>query len=179
IESACGAYPTGLRDSKLLSAAARERLIDPLRGWVSDYAVGEASAREIDQLGLTSALRLAGRRALTTLSITPELIILDGSHDWLSIATESLFDASYPVAEVAPVRTRVKADLTCASVAAASVFAKVHRDQLVSEMARRVPGYDLENNKGYATATHRAALRLLGPSEFHRISWKLPSRVAD
>jgi ribonuclease HII len=179
IDSSAGTFPLGLRDSKLLSGAARESLIDPLRHWVSDFAVGEASAYEIDECGLTSALRLAGRRALATLTLSPDVIILDGSHDWLGAAQASLLGPHYPDVLVPEVRTRVKADLTCASVAAASVFAKVHRDQLVCELARRAPGYDLESNKGYATPTHLAALRLLGPSQYHRISWKLPSRATN
>jgi ribonuclease HII len=179
IDSSAGMFPSGLRDSKLLNGAARESLIDPLRHWVSDFAVGEASAHEIDEFGLTAALRLAGQRALVALTLLPDVIILDGSHDWLSRGEVSLLSPQYPDVHVAEVRTRVKADLTCASVAAASVFAKVHRDQLVCELAGRVPGYDLESNKGYATPAHLAALRLLGPSEFHRITWKLPSRATN
>jgi ribonuclease HII len=179
IDSSAGDFPLGLRDSKLLSGAARDLLIDPLRHWVSDFAVGEASAREIDEFGLTVALRLAGRRALATLTPSPDVIILDGSHDWLGTAQASLLSPHYPDVQVPEVRTRVKADLTCASVAAASVFAKVHRDRLVCELALRAPGYDLESNKGYATPAHLAALRLLGPSEFHRTSWKLPSRATS
>src|ERR1019366_9170490 len=111
-------FPSGLRDSKLLSAVAREALVEPLRHWVSDYAVGEASAREIDDYGLTAALRLAGQRALAQLRVAPDLMLLDGSHDWLSTPAEgSLLSAPYPDVVVPPVRTRVKADLTCASVA--------------------------------------------------------------
>jgi ribonuclease HII len=177
IDSMAGTFPSGLRDSKLLSGAVRESLIVPLRHWVSDFAVGEASAHEIDEFGLTAALRLAGRRALAALTLSPDVIILDGSHDWLGAEEASLFSPRYPDVHVAEVRTRVKADLTCASVAAASVFAKVHRDRLVCELARQAPGYDLESNKGYATPAHLAALRLLGPSRYHRISWKLPSRA--
>lgn len=179
IESSASTFPSGLRDSKLLSAGTRESLIVPLRHWVSDFAVGEASAHEIDEFGLTAALRLAGRRALADLTLSPDVIILDGSHDWLGAEETSLLSPQYPDVHVAQVRTRVKADLTCASVSAASVFAKVHRDRLVCELARGAPGYDLESNKGYATPAHLAALRLLGPSEFHRISWKLPSRATN
>lgn len=178
INSAVGAFPPGLRDSKLLTAGARESLVVPIDAWVIDHAVGEASAREIDDFGLTSALRLAGQRALGQLRIVPDVVLLDGSHDWLSTPAQGpLMGAPYPDVVIPPVHTRVKADLTCASVAAASVLAKVHRDLLVCELAREVPGYDLENNKGYATASHLAALRELGPSRYHRISWKLPLRV--
>ncbi|NNN08304.1 MAG: ribonuclease HII [Acidimicrobiaceae bacterium] len=174
IDSSVRTFPPGLRDSKLLRADSRDALIAPLREWVSDVAVGEASAREIDEFGLTAALRLAGRRALAALTRSPEVIILDGAHDWLSRAEQSLLAPPYPVVEVATVRTRIKADVTCASVAAASVFAKVHRDQLVTDLARGAPGYDIESNKGYATPAHLAALRRLGPSDLHRVSWRLP-----
>lgn len=178
VDSSVAAFPPGLRDSKLLRSNVRESLIDPLRHWVRDFAVGEASAAEIDEFGLTAALRLAGWRALAQLTLSPDVIILDGSFDWLSARDATLLAPEYPDVAVAEVRTLVKADLTCASVAAASVFAKVHRDRLVCELARHFPGYDLESNKGYATASHLAALRLLGPSEHHRVSWKLPVRAA-
>ncbi|MDH2904007.1 MAG: ribonuclease HII [Actinomycetota bacterium] len=176
IDSSVTTFPAGLRDSKLLRSQSRDALIEPLREWVSDVAVAQASAREIDEFGLTAALRLAGRRALAALTLSPEVIILDGAHDWLSRAEDSLLAPPYPEVEVASVRTRIKADVTCASVAAASVFAKVHRDQLVTELARGAPGYDIESNKGYATPAHLAALRRLGPSDLHRVSWKLPQR---
>jgi ribonuclease HII len=178
VDATVGPFPLGLRDSKLLSAAARDDLFEPLRHWVRDYAVGEASASEIDEFGLTSALRLAGRRALRQLSESPHVVLLDGSFDWLSNAEASLLGPEYPEVAVPPVRTRVKADLTCASVAAASVLAKVHRDRMMCELAGEFPGYDLERNKGYATPAHLAALRELGPSEHHRVSWKLPTRIA-
>jgi ribonuclease HII len=169
----------GLRDSKLLSASARERLVEPLVAWVLDYAIGHASAREIDEFGLTAALRLAGRRALHQVSVAPEVLVLDGHHDWLSTPADGpLLSPEYPEVDVPPVRTMIKADLTCASVAAASVLAKVQRDRLICDLAEEVPGYDLANNKGYATAGHLAALRELGPSRYHRVSWKLPARVA-
>lgn len=178
LDSPEGAFPTTLRDSKLLNDATREALIEPLRRWVRDAAVGEASAREIDDFGLTAALRLAGWRALASLTQAPDVLLLDGSFDWLSAPAPSLVAPPYPVVAPAPVRTRVKADMTCASVAAASIFAKVHRDRLIRELARRYPGYDLDRNKGYVTPAHRAALEHLGPSELHRVSWNLPARRA-
>ncbi|MBW4030602.1 MAG: ribonuclease HII [Acidobacteria bacterium] len=177
VDVTVGGFPSSLRDSKLITRSAREQLVAPLRHWVRDHAVGAASASEIDAWGLTAALRLAGWRALAQMSLRPDVIILDGSHDWLSAPSEvSLVGPDYPDVVVAPVRTRVKADQTCASVAAASVLAKVHRDALIREFAVSIPDYDLENNKGYATASHLAALRRLGPSEHHRVSWRLPPR---
>lgn len=177
IDSYVGAFPAGLRDSKLLTPTARDGLVEPLRLWVRGHAVGEASAEEIDDFGLTAALRLAGLRALVQLNSRPEVIVLDGSHDWLGAGPATLTGPAYPEVRLPTVRTRVKADVTCASVAAASVLAKVHRDRLICEMAHEIPGYDLEHNKGYATAAHLAALRELGPSAHHRVSWKLPARV--
>jgi ribonuclease HII len=180
IDANVGAHPRGLRDSKLLTPTAREKLVGPIEAWVRDCAVGEASAREIDEFGLTAALRLAGQRALAHLRATPDVVLLDGSHDWLSSPTDlTLLGAPYLDISVPPVRTRVKADLTCASVAAASVLAKVHRDRLICELAIQAPGYDLANNKGYVTPSHVAGLRELGPSEHHRVSWKLPSRAVS
>jgi ribonuclease HII len=179
IDRTTGPFPVGLRDSKLLSARAREQLVEPLVAWVLDHAIGHASAEEIDEFGLTAALRLAGCRALHRVSVTPEVLVLDGHHDWLSIpAHRPLLSPEYPEVEIPPVRTMIKADLTCASVAAASVLAKVQRDRLICELAEEFPGYDLATNKGYATARHLAALRELGPSRYHRVSWKLPARVA-
>ena len=178
IDGTVGDFPLGLRDSKLLTPIVRESLVETIVEWVRDYAVGEASAREIDDFGLTAALRLAGQRALLQLRLAPDVVLLDGSHDWFSTLAEGSFlGAPYPAVVVPPVRTRVKADLTCASVAAASVLAKVHRDRLICELARDVPGYDLANNKGYVTPSHLAGLRELGPSAHHRVSWKLPRRV--
>ncbi len=176
LEPSAGAFPASLRDSKLLSDATREALIEPLREWVLDAAVGESSAREIDEFGLTAALRLAGWRALVSLRHVPDVILLDGSFDWLSAPAPSLLAPPYPAVSLAPVRTRVKAAMTCASVAAASVFAKVHRDRVIAELAPRFPGYDLERNKGYVTSAHRAALERLGPSVLHRVTWNLSAR---
>jgi len=180
IDATVGPAPTALQDSKLLSSRTRDGLVAPIDSWALDHAVGEASAGEIDEFGLTAALRLAGYRALSQLRVAPDILILDGSHDWMSMpAQEPLTPVPYPDVRVAPIRTRVKADLSCASVAAASVLAKVYRDRLVCELAQQIPGYDLENNKGYVTASHLAALRELGPSRLHRLSWNLPTRAVS
>ena len=178
VDATAGEFPSALRDSKLVSRAIRERLVEPLEHWVLDFAVATSSAGEIDAWGLTAALRLAGRRALAGLRLSPDVIILDGAHDWLSIPpVPTLTEPAYPEVNVGEVRTQVKADQRCASVAAASVLAKVHRDALVRDLAATIPGYDLEHNMGYATASHLAALRALGPSAHHRLSWRLPARV--
>ncbi|MFP5312943.1 MAG: ribonuclease HII [Actinomycetes bacterium] len=168
----------GVRDSKLLAPAERERLDPLVRRWSVAAAVGHATAAEIDALGIIAALRLAGTRAWRTVldaGITPEAVLLDGSHNWLSPAEQlSLFDQ--PVFEAgceAPVHTKVKADMQCLSVAAASVIAKVERDRMMRELHAEYPHYGWEINKGYATAAHRNVLRAAGPSPYHRVSWRL------
>ncbi|WP_310162070.1 ribonuclease HII [Arthrobacter sp. BE255] len=169
---------TGVRDSKLLSPAERERLEPLVRKWSVASAVGHASAAEIDALGIIAALRLAGTRAWTDVlaaGITPDIVLLDGSHNWLSPEGQlSLFDdaPSGPGCD-APVHTRVKADMQCLSVAAASVIAKVERDQQMRELHAEFPDFGWDINKGYATSLHRDVLRAAGPTPYHRVSWRL------
>ena len=175
----------GVKDSKLLSAADRETLVPLIKKWCPAWGVGHASAAEIDLLGLMGALRLAGTRAWTQVrgTLTPDVVLLDGNHNWLSPAVQaSLFDDVEEEDEsacLAPVHTRIKADMTCLSVAAASVLAKVERDALMTEYAALHPQYGWEINKGYATGAHRAAIDLLGPSPLHRLSWRLGSARSD
>lgn len=173
----------GVRDSKLLSAPDREALVPKIQRWAAAYGVGHATAGEIDAMGLMAALRAAGNRAWAqiTSEVRPDAVILDGNHNWLAPASQgSLFDdvETLEVSCTAPVHTRIKADLQCLSVAAASVLAKVERDQLMVEFAQEYPGYGWEINKGYATAAHRAAIDGLGPSAEHRRTWRLGSMGA-
>lgn len=158
--------PRGLRDSKMLSEKRRVQL-EPLSiAWAVHSAVGLASAQEVDRLGIMVSLGLAGKRALLALheagvSIRHSVILLDGHADWLTPALTS------PL----PVKTRVRADQDCASVSAASVIAKVHRDRLMIDADARIPGYGWAGNKGYGSAAHYAAITELGASELHRHSW--------
>ncbi|SEP71952.1 ribonuclease HII [Arthrobacter sp. OV608] len=168
----------GVRDSKLLSPAERERLDPLVRRWSVASAVGHASAQEIDALGIIAALRLAGTRAwqeILAAGVTPDMVLLDGSHNWLSPAEQlSLFDE--PVLEAAceaPVHTKIKADMQCLSVAAASVIAKVERDRMMKELHLEYPDFGWDINKGYATVLHRDVLRAAGPTPYHRVSWRL------
>ncbi|MFE4545605.1 ribonuclease HII [Arthrobacter sp. NPDC056727] len=167
-----------VRDSKLLKAADRERLDPLVRAWSVASAVGHASAREIDDLGIMGALRAAGNRAWFAIlgaGITPDVVLLDGSHNWLSPAAQpSLFDEVVvdPGCE-APVHTLVKADMQCLSVAAASVLAKVERDRAMQTLHLEFPAFGWDVNKGYGTAAHREAIRTCGPSPYHRVSWNL------
>jgi ribonuclease HII len=168
----------GVKDSKLLSPAERERLDPLVRRWSVASAVGHASAQEIDSIGIIAALRLAGTRAwqeILAAGVTPDLVLLDGSHNWLSPADQlSLFDE--PVLDAgcdAPVHTKIKADMQCLSVAAASVIAKVERDRMMREIHAEYPDFGWDINKGYATVLHRDVLRAAGPTPYHRVSWRL------
>ena len=167
-----GRPPAGVRDSKLLTPAARERLVPKIESWAAACAVGRAGPDEIDALGLTAALRLAAVRALGQLDEPPELVVLDGNHDWLSHEDGPGNGIGRPV-----VHTRIKADLTCTSVAAASILAKVARDAVMVGLAAEYPGYGWEANKGYATEAHFAAIRRLGTTPHHRHSWRLPAAI--
>lgn len=167
-----------VRDSKLLKPEDRERLEPLVREWAVGSAVGHASSVEIDALGIVGALRLAGTRAwfeILASGVHPDLVLLDGSHNWLSPQVQgSLFDAepSGPACE-APVHNLVRADLSCLSVAAASVLAKVARDRIMIGLHEEYPAFGWNENKGYATSSHRDALRLSGPTPYHRTSWNL------
>lgn len=163
----------GVRDSKQLSPASREQMEPRIRAWAVSAAVGHASAEEIDQLGIIAALALAGRRALDALNARPDVILLDGAHDWLGSSGEGSLWGD-PAADLPPVRMQVKADVSCTSVAAASVLAKVERDRLMIQWHDIHPSYDWSSNKGYASPMHLEALRRNGPSPQHRRSWNLP-----
>jgi ribonuclease HII len=159
-------HPDGLRDSKMLSEKRREQLSPLAASWSLFSAVGLASADEVDTIGIMAALGLAGRRALAQLhdagaSIHESVVLLDGSYDWLT-----------PHLSRPPrVHLRVKADRDCASVAAASVIAKVHRDRLMIDADDVHPGYGWRGNKGYGSTEHYAAIDTLGPSALHRHTW--------
>ena len=164
------AWPEKLQDSKLMTPKSRSEIASPLIEWVSSYAVGFSSNKEIDELGISEALRLAAGSALDELfrdaktrkSIAEDgaVILLDGSQNWLGKVSYGL-----------DVQVQVKADTNCVSVAAAAVLAKVTRDSLMQELDTQNPGYGLAGHKGYASAAHIAALRALGPTDIHRVTW--------
>jgi ribonuclease HII len=168
------AAPAGVADSKLLSPAARVGLLPALGRWGLARAVGHAGPEEIDAVGIIGALRLAGTRALLQVEqqVGPvDTVLLDGSHDWLTPPVD-LFEPDG--GQSRRVQLRVKADLSCASVAAASVIAKCERDALMVDLAEQYPPYGWAQNKGYASPDHLAALRVHGPCPQHRRSWNLP-----
>jgi ribonuclease HII len=178
VDDAVRRVPTGLADSKLLTPARREQLAPKVERWALDHAVGHASALEIDRFGIIRALRLAGLRALAQLTVRPDVVVLDGSHDWLSPrdVQVDLFspEPPWPDVRVPLVTTRVKADMHCAAVAGASVLAKTTRDRMMVELARDYPQFGWDENKGYASPDHLAQLESKGPCAQHRRSWRLP-----
>ncbi|MRX45112.1 ribonuclease HII [Agromyces sp. Q22] len=166
IDATVKRMPAGLRDSKLLPEPKRELLAPRAASWVLGSAVGEASADEIDRLGIMACLGLAGARAFAALEVDRTVVagaplLLDGNYDWLSQSIEHR----------AQVITRIKADRDCASVSAASVIAKVHRDRGMRRAHDETPLYHWHENKGYSSAAHFAAIAEHGPSDLHRRTW--------
>lgn len=170
VDASCGDFPPGLKDSKQMSAAAREKMVPEIESWVADVAVGHAGPDVVDSLGIMAALRWAAADALAKLRSVPSLVLLDGSYDWWSHG--SLFEEN--ALPTLPVHMKVKADASCAVVSAASVCAKVARDVLMVRYDKEYPGYDWAQNKGYSSPTHIQGLEAHGPSALHRQSWKLP-----
>lgn len=164
------AWPAKLQDSKLMTPNSRTHIVEELRNYVAQFRVGYATNNEIDQVGISEALRLAASRALNLLFASDAIksalvsdgcmILLDGSHNWLGKHAAGL--------EVA---NQIKADASCVSVSSAAVLAKVERDSLMQELDAEYPGYGLAGHKGYASKAHIEALRSLGPSAIHRLTW--------
>ena len=147
----------GVRDSKQLSPARRETLF-PLVLEVADaVGVGWATPAEVDELGILSATRQAMTRAVSQLDVQVDALLVD--------------HVRLPGVNL-PQRAIPKADVHCLSVAAASIVAKVERDQLMVRLDRNLPGYGFARHKGYGTRQHREALAKLGPSSIHRMSWR-------
>jgi ribonuclease HII len=148
----------GVRDSKTLSMAQRERLAPIIRKRAVAIGVGAASVTEIDRLNIYHATHLAMRRAIARLG-GHEHVLVDGNR----IAG---FEA-----QVGPYTNIVDGDAKVYSIACASVVAKVIRDRMMAKLAVRYPGYGWEHNQGYATRDHRAAIREFGLTPFHRRSF--------
>lgn len=183
----------GLIDSKALTEKKRVAMVPLIEDWCVS-AVGHASPAEIDALGITASLRLAGQRALASVAARgayPDVVLLDGKHDWLTPPEADLFAELDPVAALyrslvaeawqgatgwfGPVQMEIKGDYRCASIAAASVVAKVERDTLMDALDAEHPAYGWGKNKGYGSAAHRQAVIEQGPSVHHRLSWSLPA----
>ncbi|MEM1382515.1 MAG: ribonuclease HII [Pseudomonadota bacterium] len=151
-------FPPGLDDSKRLSAAMREKLYDAVRAEAVATGIGLAEVEEIDRLNILAATELAMCRAVAALGIRPVACLVDGNR--------------VPKALPVPGRAVIGGDRLAASIAAASILAKVTRDRLMISLAAAFPDYGWERNKGYGTAAHRNALERCGVSPHHRRSFK-------
>ena len=151
-----GWLPRGLRDSKMLKPEDRRRLDVEIRAHAVAYSIAFVAPELIDRINILQATLLASTLAAARLSIRPDALLLD------AVALPEV-----PIHQ----RVLVSADRLCASVAAASVIAKVARDRLMASLDGLYPGYDLASNKGYAAPEHRAGLTTLGPSPIHRLSF--------
>ncbi|MDE2989004.1 MAG: ribonuclease HII [Chloroflexota bacterium] len=150
------AWLSELRDSKQLSARQRELLAPQIREGSLQWALGWVHASELDEIGMTAALRLACRRALEQLPAAPDVVIADGRDDLrLAVPTEMV----------------VKGDASVASIAAASIIAKTARDAWMITLDEQYPGYGFARHKGYGAPEHLRALEQLGPCPEHRRSF--------
>ncbi len=146
----------GLADSKKLSAARRERLYDEIRAKALCCSVAEATVEEIDRLNILQATMLAMRRAVDGLRLKPAKVLVDGNRlPPLPMLAEAI----------------VKGDAKVASISAASILAKVHRDRWCEGVHADYPAYGFDGHKGYGTAEHLAALTTHGPCPHHRRSF--------
>lgn len=148
----------GVRDSKQMTAHAREASRELILKYATSWGVGFATHAEIDQVGIVPATRLAACRALDSLSLPPAHLLLD----YLFLPEVTL-----------PQTALIKGDCRSLSIAAASILAKTSRDALLRELDLSYPGYGFAVHKGYGTRAHRDALQRLGPSPVHRLSFAL------
>jgi ribonuclease HII len=160
-----GQVLAGVRDSKQLSATQREALVERIHGSALDWSIGIATHTEIDALNILHATMLAMSRAFAGLRRRPDLVQIDGNR-------------APPLGGFSgTVETVIGGDRSCPAISAASILAKVHRDQLMMELHAEYPAYGFDRHKGYPTAEHRAMLLSLGPCPAHRRSFA-PVRAA-
>lgn len=147
----------GVKDSKQLSGLRRLKLAQEIQSLALDWRIGYATSHEIDQINILQASLLAMKRAVLKLKVQPDICWIDGNQPLPNLAV--------------PQETIIKGDERSLEIAAASVVAKVWRDELVTRLAVKYPAYDLVANKGYGTQRHRLALQQYGPSRLHRMSF--------
>lgn len=148
-----------LNDSKKLGKKDRESLEIVIKEEALAWAIAEVSPEEIDEINILNASFLAMHRAIDQLKLRPELLLIDGNR--------------FKKYQEIPHECVVKGDGKYMSIAAASILAKTHRDHLMEVAAQQYPGYGWESNAGYPTAKHRAAIKELGATPFHRKSFRL------
>ncbi len=147
----------GVRDSKLMTPAERDAMFDVIPEAARAWAVGEADNTEIDRYGILNATKMAMKRAIEGLGVTPDHLLIDYVR---------LHDVTIP-------QTGIKhGDMLSLSIACASVMAKVTRDRLMQTAAEQYPQYGFDQHKGYGTKLHQEALKKYGPCPLHRMSFK-------
>lgn len=146
----------GVRDSKMIPEARREKLFDRVATWCRAWSVGAASQQECDTVGMAEAQRRAATRALDGLGLTPDHVLIDGNWDFVGRGH---------------VTRVIRGDAACLTIAAASILAKVTRDRLMREEAENFPPYEFDSNKGYPCPRHKMALQAWGPTSIHRRTW--------
>jgi ribonuclease HII len=151
----------GLHDSKILDSEQRTGLAAQIKARCVCWAVGGADVFEIDQINILQASRLAMRRAVESLAVEPDYLLIDALKLDLPVEQLALIDG----------------DARCRAIAAASIVAKVHRDRCLEQWNEIFPQYNLASNKGYSTPDHRRALREHGPTLLHRFSFE-PVRMS-
>jgi ribonuclease HII len=173
--------PVGVRDSKLIPEARRPAVAAAVRAWCATWAVGQATAREVDELGMTRALGLASWRALRALPLSLDVLIVDGGLDFVTAFGSERPQPGGPGASGGGpnVVTLVGADRTSSTVAAASVIAKVSRDAQMRALGTREPRFGFDRNKGYGTREHEIAIRTHGLTRYHRSSWSFAARLSE
>jgi len=147
----------GVRDSKRLSARQRRAALMRIRAVALAIGTGIVPPSVVDELGLSFAGQLAFWRAVQSLGVRPDYLLVDGFPLWSPAVRQT---------------SVLQGDGRCLSIAAASIVAKVTRDGIMADLNREIPGYGFGHNVGYGTSEHAAALRELGPSAHHRVTWQ-------
>lgn len=174
VVAAAVVFPRGfshpdIKDSKLLSASQREKLVPIIRRNAMGWGIGIVEVEEIDRINILNASLQAMVHALAALRPLPDCLLIDGNQ----MIPGELFDGKKALFKVRPQqRTIIKGDQLCFSIAAASILAKVTRDALMVKLDKRYPEYGFAHHKGYGSVAHLEALRRYGPSPVHRRSFK-------
>jgi len=148
-----------LRDSKKVTEEKRYQLFNKLNSDLLDFSIGLASHQEIDNFGMTEALKVATKRCLDNLKIEPDFLMLDGNYNYLETKIKS--------------KTYIRGDAQIASICAAGIIAKTIRDKMMHSSHLMVPKYQFHINKGYGTCQHKKLIDIYGKSSFHRESFNI------
>lgn len=178
IEHTTGDAPAGINDSKLVASRLRPALAQQVQAWCAEWALGHASATEIDRMGMTRALGLAAWRAMDALTCMPDVVLLDGNVDFVGTFAGA-FPAVAAASSAPKVETVIKGDQASAAIAGASIVAKVARDAQMVRLAASAPDYGFATNKGYGTGAHEASIVRHGLSTHHRRSWSFAARIEE